>query len=194
MVTDDTAWLLVEASRSLNRSMRGLRILELGNQHAGWAIQGPVKPIMTWLGAKHTSVDLNGKDESLALDLLAPLPDSLKGKFDLVTNAGTTEHVNNGERNFRDQWQVFKTIHDALGETGAMMHVIPDERGHHGGCGYVYTHRFLPDLAHSCRYKLVEFFDSRSDPNHMASLMLKTTASRFPVFDEFVQLGGIILT
>jgi hypothetical protein len=174
--------------------MRGLRILELGNQHAGWTIQGPVKVIMTWLGAEHTSIDINGLDGSIVTDLSEPLHHSLKGRFDLVTNAGTTEHVNSPARDFRDQWQVFKSIHDALAETGAMMHVIPDEGGQHANCGYVYTHSFLPDLARCCGYEVLESYDSRSDQNHMACLMLKTASSRFPEYDDFMKLGGILRT
>jgi hypothetical protein len=194
VITDDTAWLMLEACRRLDRSIRRFRILELGNQHAGWAIRGPVKSVMTWFGADHVSLDTNGMDGSLRHDLREPLPASLKESFDLVTNAGTSEHVNGPARDFGDQWQVFKTIHDALREVGAMMHVVPDEQGHHGGCGYLYAHKFFPMLARCCSYELVELYDSRSDENHVACLMLKTRSSRFPDLGEFVEMGGILRT
>ena len=111
-----------------------------------------------------------------------------------MTNAGTSEHVVGPTRDFRDQWQVFATMHDALDARGALMHVIPDELGEHGGCGYVYTHRFLPALAERCRYSITEFYDSRTDVHHMAALLLKTPSSRFPDFDEFVAMGEILRT
>ncbi len=110
MITEDVAWLLVEACRHLQRPVRGLKICELRNQVSGWEMQISIKRIMQWLGATHTSIDLNGRDRALRLDLSQPLPADLLGRFDLVTNAGTTEHIVTGD-DFRDQWQVFKSIH-----------------------------------------------------------------------------------
>ena len=191
MITDDTAWLLIEACRLLNQPMRRMTICELGNQHAGWKLHGPVKAILEWLGAKHISLDLNGLDGALKYDLSKPLPGSHLGDFDLVTNAGTTEHVCT-TNDFRDQWQVFQTIHDLAKPQAAFMHVIPDEQGFHCCCGYAYTHQFLPALARVCKYELVQFYNSRSDPHHMAALLLKQPDSRFPDFDEFHALGGIL--
>lgn len=191
MITDDTAWLLVEACRVLDLPMRGLTVCELGNQHSGWKLRTSVKSIMQWLGANHTSIDLNGQDGAEVFDLSKALPDGKLGQYDLVTNAGTTEHVcTSGD--LLDQWQVFKTIHELSKPTAAMMHVIPNEKGAHGGCGYVYRHTFLPSLALACGYGLVRFFESRSDPNHMAALLLKLPASRFVAFDTFKALRGIV--
>jgi hypothetical protein len=193
MITDDAAWLLVEACRHLQKPMRGLKVCELGNQVSGWKFHVSVKKIMQWLGAEHTSIDLNGLDGSLKLDLSQPLPKSLLGQFDLVTNAGTTEHVVTSN-DFCDQWQVFKSIHDLAKPTAAILHVIPSENGYHCECGYMYTHDFIRKLADACRYRVVEFYDSRSDANHMAALLLKSPESHFPFLHEFRALGEIQLT
>ena len=191
MITDDTAWLMIEACRQLNLPTRGLMLCELGNQHSGWKLNVPVKSIMQWLGVQHTSLDLNGLDGAWKLDLAQPLPLPLIGQFDVVTNAGTTEHVCTSN-DFRDQWHAFKSIHDLAKPFAAMMHVIPDEQGFHCGCGYAYTHQFLPVLADACHYNIVQFYDSRSDVRHMAALLLRYGDSRFPDFDEFHALGGIL--
>jgi hypothetical protein len=191
MITEDAAWLMIEACRLLNLPTRGLMVCELGNQHTGWKLDVPVKKIMEWLGAQHTSIDLNGLDGAWRQDLSQPLPLPLLGQFDLVTNAGTTEHVCT-TNDFCDQWQAFKSIHDLAKPVAAIMHVIPDEQGFHCGCGYAYTHQFLRDLAKACNYDVMRFYDSRTDAHHMAALMLKYEHSRFPNFDEFHALGGIL--
>lgn len=75
-------------------------MLELGNKRTGdvaW------KGWFESLGILHVSVDLNGKDGALALDLTHDLD---IGQYDLVTNFGTTEHVVN-------QKAVWRNIHRA---------------------------------------------------------------------------------
>lgn len=65
----------------------GQRMLELGNKRNG---KGTYKRWFEFVGVDHTSVDLNGRDGALAMDLMKPLA---LGHFDVVTNFGTTEHV-----------------------------------------------------------------------------------------------------
>jgi hypothetical protein len=191
VITDDTAWLMIQACRLLDLPTRGLVVCELGNQHTGWKFEVPVKTVLEWLGAVHTSIDLNGLDGAWRHDLSKPLPLPLIGQFDLVTNAGTTEHVCTSN-DFRDQWQAFRSIHDLAKPRAAIMHVVPGEQGFHCGCGYAYTHGFLRDLARACKYQVAHYYDSRSDANHIAALLLKQPDSRFPDMDEFLALGGIL--
>jgi hypothetical protein len=193
MITDDTAWLLVEACRLLDLPSRGLAVCELGNQHAGWRLRGPAKIVLDWLGMHHVSIDLNGENGARPLDLSQPLPADLLGCFDLVTNAGTTEHVG-GPGGLRDQWQVFRSIHDLAKPRAAMMHVIPDEEGFHNGCPWLYARDFLPDLARICGYQVAECYDSRSDAHHRAALLLKSPESTFPDFGRFRSLRGIFVS
>jgi hypothetical protein len=65
----------------------GSTMLELGNKRNR---HGTYKSVFTELGLAHTSVDLNGLDGALQLDLQQPLN---LGRFDMVTNFGTSEHV-----------------------------------------------------------------------------------------------------
>ena len=56
------------------------------------------------LGFKHTSIDLNGYDGSLMYDLRYPLPSKF-GKFDIIYDGGTGEHIDN-------QYSLFKNVHN----------------------------------------------------------------------------------
>lgn len=62
-------------------------MLELGNKANE---HGTYKAYFQALGIEHTSVDINGQDGALPLDLRRPLG---LGQFDAVTNFGTSEHV-----------------------------------------------------------------------------------------------------
>ena len=187
MITEDTAWLMVEASRILQRPFRGLRIAELGNQWSGWQLSAPVKLIAEWLGAHHQSFDINGLDGSIITDLSMPIANDYCGIFDLVTNAGTTEHVNT-TLDYRDQYHAFRNIHYLAAFDSCMMHVVPSEKGAHCGCRYVYTHKFFDSLQRMCGYELLQHYDSKSDENHIAALLLKSSTSIFPSWAEFQEL------
>mgnify|MGYP000432576795 CR=1 FL=1 len=65
----------------------GATMLELGNKKNGDATY---KRHFESMGFQHTSVDTNGLDGSLKLDLTKPLN---LGTFDVVSNIGTSEHV-----------------------------------------------------------------------------------------------------
>src|SRR5882672_3336270 len=68
----------------------GVRMLELGNK-VNTSVSRSYKDFLTKEhGVVHTSVDWNGQDGALKLDLRDRLD---LGEFDIVTNYGTTEHV-----------------------------------------------------------------------------------------------------
>jgi hypothetical protein len=71
------------------------------------------------LGLKYHCVDVDGRVGSLVMDLnFDAIPDDHKGKYDLITNHGTSEHILN-------QYNVFKTMHD-FARTGAIfVHAVP---------------------------------------------------------------------
>lgn len=73
----------------------------------------------TWLGLNYASIDIDGSPGSIALDLnYDEVPTELIGRYDMVTNFGTTEHVAN-------QLQSFKIIHDLAAAGALMLHVLP---------------------------------------------------------------------
>ena len=67
----------------------GTSMLELGNKRNSKLSQA-YKYYFTRVGYRHVSIDLNGQDDALPLDLCKPLN---LGTFDMVTNLGTSEHV-----------------------------------------------------------------------------------------------------
>src|SRR5271163_3575236 len=59
-----------------------------------------------WLGFDYASIDIDGSPNSIPLDLnYDSAPAEAKGKYGLVTNYGTTEHIAN-------QLNAFRVIHD----------------------------------------------------------------------------------
>lgn len=69
----------------------GSSMLELGNKR-NHRLSQAYKYFFTRRGFRHVSIDLNGQDDALPLDLGEPLN---LGTFDMVTNLGTSEHVEN---------------------------------------------------------------------------------------------------
>src|SRR5580704_19654760 len=102
----------------------------------------------TWLGFNYASIDIDGSPGSIPLDLnYDEIPPQLNGRYALVTNFGTTEHVAN-------QLQSFKIIHDLAAAGALMLHVLPA-----GGVlnhGLVsYNPKFFWLLGRSNGYKIV---------------------------------------
>jgi hypothetical protein len=109
-----------------------------------------------WLGLKYVSIDFDGTASAIALDLnFDEIPARMAGKFQLVTNLGTTEHVAN-------QLQAFKVIHDLCAVGGVMMHNVPAQ-------GYVnhglvnYNPKFFWLLARSNGYRVLHMTMSTDD-------------------------------
>jgi hypothetical protein len=103
----------------------GMKMLELGNQYlyldppSGIPHLTPAKGFFAARGVRHTSIDMNGRDGALELDLAKPLPAELRvGDFDVVTNFGTAEHVD-------DYYACLRNMHEAVRPAGLMIHVSP---------------------------------------------------------------------
>ena len=97
-------------------------ILELGNKTTKRGI-----PYRDWYidqGCEYTSIDWNGKDGALPLDLQEPIE---LGPFDLVTNFGTTEHV-------EDQKACWENVHRFVKVGGVFVNHTPEptHMEHHG--------------------------------------------------------------
>ncbi|MBC7332798.1 MAG: hypothetical protein H5T91_10320 [Synergistetes bacterium] len=77
----------------LGLEYEGLKWCELGNQRTD---EGKVaKNIYLSRGVQHISIDINGRDGALPIDLDKPVPFIFLNQFDVITNYGTIEHVNN---------------------------------------------------------------------------------------------------
>jgi hypothetical protein len=101
----------------------------------------------TWLGLNYASIDIDGSPGSIPLDLnYDEVPAELVGRYDMVTNFGTTEHVAN-------QLQSFKIIHDLAAAGAIMLHVLPaGGMPNHGLVSY--NPKFFWMLGRSNGYKI----------------------------------------
>ena len=118
MMLKDTLFLLDRAWATLGRD---IMICELGNQH----MEGPepiAKKFLLANGAtEHTSIDLNGQDGALMIDLRDDITrdhPQFHRHFDLTTNFGCSEHVSS-------QYNAFRNIHNLTREGGLMIHALP---------------------------------------------------------------------
>jgi hypothetical protein len=114
------------------------------------------RDLWTWLGFSYAAIDIDGSPGSVPLDLnSAEVPAALVGKFHLVTNFGTTEHVAN-------QLNAFKIVHDLTAPGGIMMHTLPAQGGFEHGL-FNYTPKFFISLGGNNVYRWL-FFDFVPDP------------------------------
>ena len=141
--------------------IKDLKMLELGDQivkKKSGLSEKTGKEYFTNLGYHHISVDLNGNRGSLIKDLTKPADFAeWPAYFDIVTNSGTTEHV----EPFDSQYDCFKILHDCVKIGGLMIHLIPDieplNQGHFANhCNYYYSEKFFNDLALNCNYTILE--------------------------------------
>jgi hypothetical protein len=100
----------------------------------------------TSLGFDYVAIDVDGSPGSIPLDLnFDSVPAELQGKYDLVTNLGTTEHICN-------QLNAFRAIHDLAAPGAIMIHHLPAGGAlNHGLVNY--NPKFFWYLARSNDYK-----------------------------------------
>jgi hypothetical protein len=84
---------------------------------AGWT--GSARDMYEGLGLEYNCVDSDGKYGALVLDInSATVPSDHKGRYQLTTNHGTTEHLIN-------QLNAFRMIHDFTCPGGLILHALP---------------------------------------------------------------------
>jgi len=101
-----------------------------------------------WIGYDYMSIDVDGSPGSVPLDInYDDIPAKARGRFDLVTNLGTTEHVAN-------QLNAFKIIHELTKPGGLMVHHLPMQGNlNHGLINY--HPKFFWMLARSNDYRFL---------------------------------------
>lgn len=141
-------------------NVTGLRMLELGDQIIGEQniTEETGKEYFTNRGFEHVSVDINGLHGAIARDLTKPEEfQHWHGLWDVLTNSGTTEHV----EPFESQYECFGIIHDCIKVGGIAIHLVPDvhecdERGvWKNHCRYYYSASFFELLASECKYEVL---------------------------------------
>ncbi|WP_431855281.1 hypothetical protein [Azospirillum sp.] len=103
------------------------------------------------LGFRYHCIDLDGRADTLDWDLNdAVCPDDFKGRFTLVTNHGTTEHL-------LGQHNAFRLMHDLTAPGGFMMHTLPCTGDVNHGF-FRYSPLFFQCLAAANAYETVHFY------------------------------------
>jgi len=95
-------------------------------------------------------VDADGRHDAFIWDLNVPIPVDQRGRYDLITNNGTSEHVFNIS-------QIFKNIHDLAHAGSIMLHMLPFQ-GYIDHGFYNYQPSFFEDMAYENRYEIIEKF------------------------------------
>lgn len=138
------------------------RMLELGNQtiRGAFTPESIGKEYYLKRGFEHISLDLNGQDGALKVDISKSFKcKQWRGYFDVVTNAGTSEHI----EPFRRQYQCFRNIHESLRRGGLAIHIVPDAEklaecgAWKGHCNYYYSKSFFRLLAERNGYSILSF-------------------------------------
>lgn len=142
------------------KDTHGLRMLELGDQ----VVTDPIideetgKEYFSNQGYEHISVDQNGLHGAVIRNLTKPKQfiDG-HGSWDIITNMGTTEHIEPLE----SQYECFSILHDCIKIGGVMIHLLPDVKMHdeYGAwknhCPFYYSESFFEILAKDCEYELL---------------------------------------
>lgn len=112
---------------------------------------GSARDLYRRIGMQYQCIDTSGEFGALPLDLnVDGVPAEHVGRYDLVTNFGTTEHVFN-------QLNVLKVIHDLTKPGGVMIHGVPFTGWTVHGL-YNYTPKFFWCLQEQNQYELVRLY------------------------------------
>lgn len=135
-------------------------MLELGNQMLnGNDIFEDIKVAKQFYikhGFNHTSVDWNGENGAVKIDLTKSYP-KFMNSFDIITNHGTTEHVH-------DQYSLFKNLHKWAKVGCIFVHCVPLHSEEHKKYvnydfpphgDYEYSSKFWEELCKELGYELI---------------------------------------
>ncbi len=147
-------------TRSLSE-LSGKRLCELGNlfvrpdvnvflESKGLPTFAVAKELFTYFGIDDVSIDLNGKNGALKIDLGKPITDkSLLNSFDLLINGGTTEHV-------YDQYECWNNVHNLCKVEAIVVSLGPLEGNWRGHSPWHCSLEFFKKLADECNYDTIE--------------------------------------
>lgn len=152
------------------------RMLELGNKKNTTVNRSYKDFFVLDCGIDHTSVDWNGQDGALTMDLRKPLN---LGEFDMVTNIGTSEHVS-------EQEPVWRNMVDAT-KLGGLLCCVTPTPGFWCWHGQHYPkHEFYRNLAANNGFEIERLYDHGETPTVCTYFRARRIA-RVP----FRMVGGI---
>lgn len=175
-------------------------IIELGNQHLRYdnPLMVPFlaehgikdkprasKQFFSRIGYNHVSIDTNGQDGALKENLSKPIKNKdLVGKFDVLTNYGTSEHVGN-------QYECFNNIHNLCAEESVMAHIVPHVGHWPGHCPIRYTPEFFEELGKACGYTIL-YSETQGNPKgkclNVCTSWKKEKDSKFVSKEKFEEI------
>ena len=174
--------------------LKGARMMELGNQqmycHADIKEGSSAKPWFESQGVHHTSIDLNGKDGAIVLDLSTRIDNILwTGLFDIVTDFGTSEHVGEG---IHKLYNCRANCYNWCRVGGLMLFMNP-KTGHWPLHGYHYfTKEHYEKLALATQATILEISEHPSLGNYIdgwqVHAALVKTRFEFVTIQEFMDL------
>jgi hypothetical protein len=132
-------------------------------------------------------IDTNGRGKSLDIDLNGSF--YLNKTFNIITNIGTLEHVEN-------YYSGLKHMHEMCDIGGFMIHISPAiNHWPEHGFNYVLP-EFFTKLAQECNYKLVDVrveptAIGGSDADQTYAIMQKLLESKFPKIEELYKFEGL---
>ena len=190
--TNGALAMLHDVIRSERLVVAGLKMAELGNQSLRKDVLGvqiPAKRFFAAMGIEHTSIDINGKDGALAIDLGLPItqPELLE-KFDVVTNFGTIQEI-------ARQHAAWQNVHRLARVGGLFLHLVPQAGSWAGKFQLHYDENFFTSLAKCCAYDLLKFDRCESAPDSkLFAAVLRKTGREFPteaLFYSKVRIEGL---
>lgn len=145
-------------------------------------------------GLAYVAIDISGENGALVVDLAYPMEQNI-GEFDMLVDAGTSEHV--GICGFFDMAAIYncwKTKHDLVKKHGVMINENP-KSGNWPGHGFnYYTIEFYQKLAAKCGYNIVELGEHPAMGNvtdgwNVHCILEKINNYPFISLGEFLQCG-----
>ena len=182
----------INAHTLLGRHIRPeFSMLEMGNQVMDLEnIQGlSAKKYFTDKGFKHTSIDINGYDGALPLDMNYVCNNKL-GDFDIITDFGTIEHVEN-------LYQVLANMFFQSNKGTVIIHKnpktghFPNGQGHN--CFHFFSVEFWKEYAKAIGAEILELFEwaiyhNEESGVEVCCVMKITQTRKFIPYKEFQEL------
>jgi hypothetical protein len=118
---------------------------------------------------EYNSIDVCPGLKTEILDLnFDKLPRYMAGRYDVVLNFGTTEHIFN-------QWNCFEAIHDATKVGGSIYHQLPAS-GYLDHGYYCYTPLFFREMAEANGYEILDLFVTPAGESKIDQLEIEARA------------------
>jgi len=148
---------------------------------AALANRGMLTRTLKACGFSYRALDIFDAEDTTLFDLNLQDPgEDLTGKFDLVTNFGTTEHVIN-------QYRSMKTMHELAKPGGLIYHDLPFS-GYHNHGYFCYNPLLFRHLADANGYRIVmQHYSKAAVPTKAPAFMTENGYSDPHYFDAGIE-------